>query len=161
MRILGIDPGLAITGWSIVDISGNESLLEASGSIQTDKVKSDSERLFEIQTDMQTVIDTYKPDVSSIEKLFYFKNQKTIIPVAEARGVILSVLEKNSLQVFEFTPIEVKQTITGYGRASKEEVAAAVKMSINYKKLPKLDDTLDSIAIALCCFRHNILPGRI
>jgi crossover junction endodeoxyribonuclease RuvC len=156
MRILGIDPGLAIVGYSILDINNGEPVLESSGSIQTDKTKTDAQRLLEIEADMQTIIDTYKPDISSIEKLFYFRNQKTIIPVAEARGVILSVLEKNNIPIYEYTPIEVKQVITGYGRATKEEVAKIVEMSVKYKKLPKLDDTLDSIAIALCYSRNNI-----
>ena len=161
MRILGIDPGLAIVGWSIVDISKNENVLNASGSVQTDKTRTDSQRLLEIEKDIQTILDTYKPDIASIEKLFYFKNQKTIIPVAEARGVILAVLEKNSIPIFEYTPIEVKQIITGYGRATKEEVARIVERSIKYSKLPKLDDTLDSIAIALCYSRNNIYIGDI
>lgn len=160
MRILGIDPGLAIVGYSVLDIEKDENILVSSGSIQTDKKKSDAERLLEIETDMQTIIDKFKPDVASIEKLFYFKNQKTIIPVAEARGVILAILQKNSIAISEYTPIEVKQMITGYGRASKEEVAKIVEMSIKYKKLPKLDDTLDSIAIALCYSRTNMKLGR-
>lgn len=159
MKIIGIDPGLAIVGWSIIETMNNENILVASGSIQTDKNKKDSARLLEIENDMQTIINTYKPVSASIEKLFYFKNQKTIIPVAEARGVILSVLEKNSIPIYEYTPIEVKQIITGYGRARKEEVAQAVSMSIKYKKLPKLDDTLDSIAIALCFLRNNMIVG--
>lgn len=153
MKILGIDPGLAIVGYSIIEHIKDENTLIASGSIQTDKNKTEAERLYEISVDMQTIIDKYKPDVASIEKLFYFKNQKTVIPVAEARGVILSVLQKNNIPIDEFTPIEVKQMITGYGRATKEEVAKIVEMSIKYKKLPKLDDTVDSIAIALCYSR--------
>ncbi len=161
MRILGIDPGLAIVGYSVLDINKDENILETSGSIQTDKSNTDAQRLLEIEADMQTIIDMYKPDVASIEKLFYFKNQKTVIPVAEARGVILSVLQKNEIPIFEYTPIEVKQVITGYGRATKEEVAKIVEMSIKYKKLPKLDDTLDSIAIALCYSRNNIFTGRV
>lgn len=156
MRILGIDPGLAIVGYSVIDIVKDKNILVSSGSIQTDKDKTDSERLLEIETDMQTIIENFQPDFASIEKLFYFKNQKTIIPVAEARGVILSVLQKNKIKIQEFTPIEVKQIITGYGRATKDEVAKIVQMSIEYKKLPKLDDTLDSIAIALCLARNNI-----
>ena len=156
MRILGIDPGLAIVGYSVIDTIKDENILVSSGSIQTDKTKTDAQRLLEIETDMQTIIDKYKPDVAGVEKLFYFKNQKTIIPVAEARGVILSTLERNSIKIAEFTPIEVKQMITGYGRASKDEVAKIVEMSIKYKKLPKLDDTLDSIAIALCYGRSNL-----
>ncbi|MBQ9245432.1 crossover junction endodeoxyribonuclease RuvC [bacterium] len=160
MRILGIDPGLAIVGYSVLDIEKDENILETSGSIQTDKTKTDAERLLEIETDMQTILSMYKPEIASVEKLFYFKNQKTVIPVAEARGVILSVLQKNGIPIFEYTPMEVKQVITGYGRATKEEVAKIVEMSIKYKKLPKLDDTLDSIAIALCYSRNNILVGR-
>lgn len=156
MRILGIDPGLAIVGYSVIDIVKDKNILVSSGSIQTDKDKTDAERLLEIETDMQTIIEKFQPDFASIEKLFYFKNQKTIIPVAEARGVILSVLQKNKIKIQEFTPIEVKQIITGYGRATKDEVAKIVQMSIEYKKLPKLDDTLDSIAIALCLARNNI-----
>lgn len=159
MRILGIDPGLAIVGYSVIDKENDEHILVSSGSIQTDKNKSDAQRLLEIESDMQIIIDKYKPDAASIEKLFYFRNQKTIIPVAEARGVILSVLQKNSVIISEFTPIEVKQMITGYGRASKDEVARIVQMSIKYNKLPKLDDTLDSIAIALCHSRMNVFCG--
>lgn len=160
MRILGIDPGLAIVGYSILDVEKDENILVSSGSIQTAKDKTDSERLLEIEIDMQTIIDKYKPDVASIEKLFYFKNQKTVIPVAEARGVILATLQRNNIKMAEYTPIEVKQMITGYGRASKDEVARAVQMSIKYNKLPKLDDTLDSIAIALCYSRTNMIAGR-
>ena len=156
MRIIGIDPGLAIVGYSIIDIVNDENILVTSGSIQTDKTKTDSARLLEISSDLKFLLEKYTPDVASIEKLFYFKNQKTIIPVAEARGVILSVLEANSIPIFEYTPIEVKQMITGYGRATKEEVAKIVEMSIKYNKLPKLDDTLDSIAIALCYSRTNM-----
>lgn len=160
MRILGIDPGLAIVGYSVLDIEKEDNILVSSGSIQTDKSKSDAERLLEIMIDMQTIIDKYKPNVASVEKLFYFKNQKTIIPVAEARGVILAILQRNNIKIAEFTPIEVKQMITGYGRATKDEVAKIVQMSIKYNKLPKLDDTLDSIAIALCYSRTNMIAGR-
>lgn len=155
MRIIGIDPGLAIVGYSILDIEQDENILVSSGSIQTDKNKTDASRLYEIQRDLTVLLDKFKPQAASIEKLFYFKNQKTVIPVAEARGVILSVLEAKSVPIFEYTPIEVKQMIAGYGRATKEEVARMVEMSVKYKKLPKLDDTLDSIAIALCCSRTN------
>ena len=156
MRIIGIDPGLAIVGYSIIDRVNDKSFLYASGSIQTDKKNTDAQRLFEIECDMQTIIDKYNPEVACIEKLFCFKNQKTIIPVAEARGVILSVLQKNNIPIFEYTPMEVKQMITGYGRATKDEVARIVEKSIIYKKLPKLDDTVDSIAIALCYARGGL-----
>lgn len=150
MRILGIDPGMAIVGYSIVDITKDENILTASGSIRTNKSDSDAARLFEINNDICTLIEKYAPDAASVEKLFYFKNAKTIIPVAEARGVILMALQKYEIPIYEYTPMVVKQVITGYGRASKEEVGKMVEMSVKYDKLPKLDDTLDSIAIALC-----------
>ena len=156
MRIIGIDPGLAIVGYSIIESQNGKNNLITSGSIQTDKTKTDASRLFEIENDLRSIINKYKPEAAGIEKLFYFKNQKTIIPVAEARGVILSVLESENILISEFTPIEVKQIITGYGRASKQEVAKIVKMSVEYKNFPTLDDTLDSIAIALCHIRNNL-----
>ena len=157
MRIIGIDPGMAIVGYSIVDIENGESVLVASGSIRTDKNKTDSSRLLEVQTDICTLAEKYRPDVASVEKLFFFKNAKTIIPVAEARGVILAALEKYEIPIYEYTPMVVKQVITGYGRATKEEVAKIVELSIKYDRLPKLDDTLDSIAIALCHARSSMI----
>ncbi|MCD7879465.1 MAG: crossover junction endodeoxyribonuclease RuvC [Candidatus Gastranaerophilales bacterium] len=162
MKIIGIDPGLAIVGYSVLNFEDDEHTLLTSGSIQTDKSKSDSLRLLEIADDLQTIIDKYQPDKACIEKLFYFRNQKTVIPVAQARGVILAVLEKKHIPIYEYTPIEVKQLITGYGRADKREVAQIVARSIKYKKLPKLDDTVDSIAIAMCYSRTNgLTAGRI
>ena len=159
MKILGIDPGMAIVGYALVNIENEKAELLTSGSIQTDKKLSDSKRLLEIYNDLSTIVEKYQPDCASVEQLFFFKNQKTVIPVAEARGVILAILQKNNIPIDEFTPIEVKQMITGYGRASKDEVAKIVEMSIKYKKLPKLDDTLDSIAIALCYGRSNLISG--
>ncbi len=156
MRIIGIDPGMAIVGYSIVDIDNDVNLLVASGSIRTDKKLSDSARLLEIQNDISTLVEKYRPDVASVEKLFFFKNAKTIIPVAEARGVILMALEKYEVPIYEYTPMVVKQVITGYGRATKEEVGRIVELSVKYDRLPKLDDTLDSIAIALCHARSAI-----
>lgn len=157
MRIIGIDPGMAIVGYSIVDIEENENVLVTSGSIKTCKTLTDSARLLEIQNDICTLIEKYSPDVASVEKLFFFKNAKTIIPVAEARGVILMALEKYEVPIHEYTPMVVKQVITGYGRATKEEVAKIVELSIKYNRLPKLDDTLDSIAIALCHARSALI----
>ena len=93
---------------------------------------------------------------AAIEKLYFFKNQKTIIPVAEARGVILTVLEKYKIKSYEYTPIEVKQVLTGYGRADKKEVEQMVRLNLNTENLPKLDDTVDAIAIAICHCRNLI-----
>ncbi len=156
MRILGIDPGIAIVGYSIIDAVDGVYTLVSSGSIQTDKNKTDAGRLYEISQDLEEIIKQYNPDTAGVEKLYFFKNQKTIIPVAQARGVIMMTLEKYSIGAVEYTPIVVKQTITGYGRASKEEVAQAVEKMVdkNGKNWPKLDDTVDSIAIAVCHARN-------
>src|SRR5574344_310945 len=157
MKILGIDPGMAIVGYSIVEFDGDNVSLLNSGSIKTSKDDSDSKRLLEIYEDLTTVINKYNPDVASVEKLFFFKNQKTVIPVAEARGVIMAALEKCKIKAFEFTPMEVKQILTGYGRADKKEVEQMVKIALNRENLPKLDDTVDSMAIAICVTRtHNL-----
>lgn len=157
MKILGIDPGMAIVGYSVVEYDGNTPVLLHSGSVQTSKDKKEPARLLEIWEDMNVIIDKYKPDVCAIEKLFFFRNQTTVMPVAHARGVILAVLEKYGVPVFEYTPMEVKQVLTGYGRADKKEVEQMVKLSLGVDKLPKLDDTVDSIAIAICHTRSVML----
>ncbi|MGN1153616.1 MAG: crossover junction endodeoxyribonuclease RuvC [Candidatus Gastranaerophilaceae bacterium] len=154
MKILGIDPGMAIVGYGIIETTENNIDLCTSGSIQTCKNCKDEERLLDIFNDISEIIETYKPDCASIEKLFFFKNQKTIIPVAEARGVILMALQKYKIPIYEYTPIEVKQVLTGYGRATKKEVESMVKLALNTQHLPKLDDTVDAVAIAICHQRN-------
>lgn len=149
MKILGIDPGMAIVGYSILDYDGKNIELLHSGSIQTKKGERESARLLEIFEDMNCVVEKYQPDVCAIEKLFFFRNTTTVMPVAHARGVILTVLEKFNVPIYEYTPIQVKQTLTGYGRADKKEVEQMVKIALGVDKLPKLDDTVDSIAIAI------------
>ncbi len=159
MKILGIDPGMAIVGYSILDFDGKNISLEHSGSIQTDKSKKESARLLEIYNDLKTIIEKYKPEVCAIEKLFFFRNYTTVMPVAHARGVILLALEEYNIPVYEYTPIEVKQILTGYGRADKKEVERMVKINLGTDTLPKLDDTVDSIAIAICYTRNEGLLG--
>ena len=150
MKILGIDPGMAIVGYGLIETVNDSINLLTSGSIQTDKKLPDSKRLLEIYNDLTTVVQKYQPDCASVEELFFFKNQKTIIPVAEARGVILTVLEKLNIPTYSYTPIQVKQVLTGYGRAEKKEVEQMVRLTLQSDKLPKLDDTVDAIAIAIC-----------
>lgn len=157
MKILGIDPGLGIVGYSILDFDGENSAVLHSGSIQTQKGAREASRLLEIFNDMNTIVEKYKPDCAAIEKLFFFRNQTTVMPVAHARGVILTVLEKFNIPIFEYTPMEVKQVLTGYGRADKKEVEQMVKLSLGVDRLPKLDDTVDSIAIAICHTRSVVL----
>lgn len=161
MRIIGIDPGMAITGYCIMDScpenAGCENTTVDCGSIQTDKKLTESQRFLEIHRDLSELLKIYKPDVAAVEKIFFFKNVKTIIPVAEARGVILMTLEQFNVPVYEYTPLVVKQTITGYGRAEKSEVKDMVKVLLNEESnISKLDDTVDAVAIALCHTMCNV-----
>jgi len=153
MLILGIDPGIAITGYAILSFDNSNISLIASGSIQTSKNKPTQERLVELYDDITEIIKTYEPDIASIEQLFYFKNLKTVIPVAQARGIVIMALAQNHVNIAEYTPLQVKQTITGFGRATKDEVKQMTSLALSMP-MPKLDDTVDAIAIALCHYRH-------
>ena len=150
MRILGIDPGFAITGYSIIDYVGNKFKLVTSGAILTEAHTSFPLRLEKIYSDLQEIITTYKPEAMAIEELFFNNNAKTAINVAQARGVILVVAKLNNLPIYEYTPLQVKQAVVGYGRADKMQVQRMVKMILNEENLPKLDDTTDSMAMAIC-----------
>ena len=150
MRILGIDPGFAITGYSIIEYVGNHFTLVASGAILTKAGESFPDRLVKIYDDLQNIIDTYKPEVMSIEELFFNTNTTTAINVAQARGIVLVVARKNNVPIYEYTPLQIKQAVTGYGRADKLQVQKMVKSILKVDKLPKLDDTTDSMAAAIC-----------
>ncbi len=150
MRILGIDPGFAITGFSIIDYVGNKFKLITSGAILTEAHTSFPSRLKKIYTELNEIIDKYKPDAMAIEELFFNNNAKTAINVAQARGVILVVAKLNNVPIYEYTPLQVKQAVVGYGRADKIQVQRMVKMILHEEKLPKLDDTTDSMAMAIC-----------
>lgn len=161
MLIMGIDPGIGITGYSFVEYNNESFELITSGSIQTDKTAPHPKRLKELKDDMDFLIKKYQPDCASIEQLFFFKNQKTIIPVAQARGVILLTLEENAIPMFEYTPLVVKQTITGHGRAQKNEVKMMVKNYIKLDNNIKLDDTIDSVALAICHAQNSRFKEEI
>ncbi len=150
MRILGIDPGYAIVGYSVIDYIGNKFNLITSGAVLTDAGVSFPLRLEKIYRDLEEIIKTYKPDAMSVEELFFNNNAKTAIDVAQARGVILVVGRLNNLPTYEYTPLQIKQAVAGYGRADKIQVQRMVKMILKVEKLPKLDDITDSMAIAIC-----------
>lgn len=151
MIIFGIDPGIAIVGYCALDVnSNNECSINTWGSIQTDKHLSVKERLLEIHYDLKQLLEQVKPDVVAVEELFFFKNAKTIIPVLEARGVILMTAEMLKIPVSEYTPMVVKQVITGYGKADKDEVKDMLLRQICIDNCPKLDDVIDAAAIAYC-----------
>ena len=150
MRILGIDPGFAITGYSIIDYQGNKFKLIDSGAITTKAGVSFPQRLTKIYDDLSMIIDKYKPDAISVEELFFNNNVKTAINVAQARGVVLVVGCQKQIPTYEYTPLQIKQAVAGYGRADKIQVQKMVKAILNVEKLPKLDDTTDSMAAAIC-----------
>jgi crossover junction endodeoxyribonuclease RuvC len=150
MKILGIDPGTATTGWAVIEEIKKNTRLIACGCINTSKIHSDEERLVEIGKDLLSIIKKYKPDEAAIEDLFFFKNLKTAITVAQARGVILYEIKKNLVPLFSYTPLQVKQALTGYGRADKKQIQLMVKNILNLKCVPKPDDAADAVAIAIC-----------
>ena len=153
MRILGIDPGTASTGWGIVDQdkkAENGLKMVGYGVITTKAKTPNSERLLIINNELEKIVKKYSPDISSVEKLFFTNNQKTAMSVGEARGVILLVLEKNDIPIYGFTPLEIKNGVCGYGRADKKQVQTMVQAILQMDKLPKPDDAADGLAAAIC-----------
>lgn len=152
MTILGIDPGTATTGFGIIKQEKNKTefrILEY-GIISTDKKFSDSKRLSILGGDLESLIKKYRPDAVGVEKLFFTTNQKTAMTVSQARGVVLYTSEKHHLPILEFTPLQVKNFICGYGKADKKQVQYVVQKTFGLKKIPKPDDAADALAIALC-----------
>ncbi len=150
MIILGIDPGTAILGYGIIEATGNKLKLIKFGCFNTEKSMSDPARLKSLYGELIKLIKKYRPAAMAIERLFFFKNAKTVISVAQARGIILLAAENMSLPIYEFTPLEVKQAVTGYGRAEKQQIQKMVKMILGLKETPKPDDAADAVAIAIC-----------
>ncbi len=150
MVILGIDPGFAIVGWGVLECVRGKFRVMGYGSIQTKAGLPIEERLLQIYDGMNTIIDKYKPQVMAVEELFWNTNQKTGICVAEARGTILLAAHKKGLEIFEYTPLQVKQAVVGYGRAEKKQVITMVTALLNLPKPPKPDDTADALALAIC-----------
>ena len=150
MRIIGIDPGYAITGYAVLDYTGNHFELVKSGAIETKAGVPLPKRLLKIYDDMQLLVNEYKPDAISIEELFFNRNTTTAIGVAQGRGAVLIIAAKNNIPIYEYTPLQVKQGVVGYGRADKIQVQKMVKTILGVDSLPKLDDTTDSMAAAIC-----------
>ncbi len=150
MRILGIDPGTATVGWGVIELTGSQIELVAYGHISTSKDLPLSKRLLEIATDIRNVVKLYQPDEAAIEELFFFKNQKTVISVGQARGAILLTLEEKNVIIHGYTPLQVKQALTNYGRADKTQMQTMVKAILKLKVLPTPDDAADALALALC-----------
>ena len=150
MVILGIDPGVAIVGYGVVEcVSGNFRCLEY-GCITTPAHTLLEDRLSEIYDGMTELIARHRPDCMSIEELFFNNNQKTAVDVAQARGVILLAANKAKLPIYEYTPLQVKSAVVGYGRAEKQQIMYMVRQYLHMKETPKPDDAADAIAIAIC-----------
>jgi crossover junction endodeoxyribonuclease RuvC len=151
MIIIGIDPGTATTGYAVIDKQKNNThLILDFGVIQTSKNESDSERLLVLQKDLEKIIKKYKPSVAGVEKLYFETNAKTAMTVSQARGVVLVTLQKNNVNIKEFTPLQVKSIICGYGKADKKQVQYMIQKTFQLKSLPKPDDAADALGIALC-----------
>lgn len=150
MIILGIDPGTATTGFGIVKTHNNNQTIVDFGVISTDKKLSDAQRLKILGDDLAELIKKFKPDAVGVEKLFFTTNQKTVMTVSQARGVVLYLAQTYNLPIFEFTPLQVKNFICGYGKADKKQVQFVIKKIFSLKQTPKPDDAADALAIALC-----------
>ena len=150
MRILGIDPGYALIGIGVIDYIGNKFEPVKYGKIETTAGLPLTQRLKTIHEMLNIWILETKPDVVAIEELFFNTNTKTAISVAQARGVIMLTCSLHNIEIFEYTPLQVKQAVVGYGRAEKLQVQKMVKSLLNLEKIPKPDDTADALAIAVC-----------
>lgn len=150
MIILGIDPGLAIVGWGVLESVKGRVRPIAFGAITTPAHTKIEDRLCMIESDLKTIIEKYRPDEMAIEELFFTNNITTGIAVAGARGVILCTANKYKIKISEYTPGQVKQAVVGYGKAEKHQVIAMVKTLLRLEKAPKPDDTADALAIAYC-----------
>ncbi len=161
MRVIGIDPGYAIVGWGVVEYSGNRFAPVGYGALMTDKDTPFEQRLVEIYAGVQDVLQRYRPEALALEKLFYQHNQTTVIGVAEARGVILLAAAQAGVPVYEYTPMQVKQAVTGYGKAVKRQIQEMTRMLLKLPAIPKPDDTADALAMAVthCHCSRSRLQG--
>ncbi|WP_068268284.1 crossover junction endodeoxyribonuclease RuvC [Caviibacter abscessus] len=155
MRVLGIDPGTAIVGYSILDVDNGKYKLIDYGCIFTNKTDDMPVRLEQIYNKLDTIIKLYQPTEMAIEDLYFFKNQKTVIKVSQARGVINLVAIKNGLSIYDYTPLQVKMGVASYGRATKKQIQEMVKMILKLDEIPKPDDAADAIAIAITHFNSK------
>ncbi len=150
MRILGIDPGIAIVGFGVIDCQGSRLQMVQYGAVNTAAGLPLATRLVQIERDIEELIDLFEPDEIAVEELFFTKNITTGIAVAHGRGVILCAAEKKGIPIYEYTPMQVKQAVVGYGLAEKRQVMDMVRRILKLKTVPRPDDAADALAIALC-----------
>lgn len=155
MRVLGIDPGTATTGIGVVDyLQGKEQLIHY-GTIRTPPEMEMHLRLLKIHQELNEILDEYLPEAVAIEQLFHQKNAKTVITVAQARGVLMMTPAARNLEIYEYTPLQVKQAVCGYGSADKRQVQLMVQNILHMQNIPKPDDAADALAIAICCIHSH------
>lgn len=154
MIILGIDPGSHQIGYGVLKKENKNTEYLAHGCISI-KEKDDNLRLIIIKRELEKLVKKYRPDLAAVEKIFFFKNHKTVINVAQSRGVILYVLAKNNILISEFTPLQIKQSVSSYGRTDKLGVQKMVKLILNLKEISGPDDAVDALAIAICCANNQ------
>ncbi|MEG0877787.1 MAG: crossover junction endodeoxyribonuclease RuvC [Oscillospiraceae bacterium] len=150
MRVLGIDPGYAIVGFGVIDYDKGNFKTVQYGAIRTKAHAAFEDRLQEVFNDMETLLANVKPDAMAIETLFFTSNQKTVMAVAEARGVLLLAAKRANVPIFEYTPLQVKQSVAGYGKAPKKQVQEMTRTLLKLDEVPKPDDTADALAMAIC-----------
>jgi crossover junction endodeoxyribonuclease RuvC len=161
-RILGIDPGTATVGWGVLDCVGaNSYICAGTGIIQTPKEMNAAMRLKMIRSDLICLLEQFSPEVVAVEAIFFFKNAKTLVPVSQARGVILEACASAGLPYVEYTPMQVKLNLTGFGRADKKDVQFAVARLLNHAAVIKPDDANDALAIAICHARTGMFCKRV
>ncbi|MBO6302045.1 MAG: crossover junction endodeoxyribonuclease RuvC [Ruminiclostridium sp.] len=151
MRIIGIDPGYAIVGFGVIEYERRQFSVIDYGAITTDAETEFNTRLLEIYDDTCEILDRYKPEAMAIERLYFTTNATTGIAVAEARGIVLLAARQRNIGIYEYTPLQVKSSVTGYGKAVKKQVQELTKNILKLPAIPKPDDTADALAIAVCC----------
>ena len=160
MLVLGIDPGTAICGYGFVEAAqGNRLIPHEYGSVTTSSKARMQDRLMKLYDEIDALIKKYQPDAMGVEQLFFNRNVTTAIPVGQARGVVLLAAAKNNLEIVERTPLQVKQSVTGYGKATKEQVIYMVTKLLNLSEPPKPDDTADALAVAICALHYMNSPA--
>lgn len=161
MKILGVDPGVALTGWGIIKKTKGEAALSACGCIKTYKDQDFEKRLEMLYKEFKLILRRHQPEVTILENLFFSTNAKTAMLVGQARGVVILAAAQEKIPVVEYTPLQVKIAVTGYGRADKNQVKQMIKSILKLKAAPKPDDTTDALAIALThCFSKNLAERK-
>lgn len=150
MLVLGVDPGTAITGVGLVESAHGRCRLVDGGVIRTSSHVPMSERLLTIYQELDSLLTHYRPEVMAVEQLFYFRNNTTLVPVSQARGVVLLLAAQHRLSLVEYTPLQVKQAVVGYGGATKRQVQEMVRRILGLAEIPKPDDAADALAVAIC-----------